>query len=206
MTTTIKKVNWESTNGSKVEVEIEITKEIVEQIIDADGDKINIGSKIETSKEITIKVNGKYITTTSRNPTIVTEKTCSDYLVKQAKETNSYAVIGDNILINEENYNLIIVAITEAELEVATDFEKENTEIVAKVKKDKQIKEEKENTAKKEWANKVIEESEIREILSREDEKKWQRDYNKFYNEGGEGYIPRRTTLEDLEKAKSILA
>lgn len=60
---------------------------------------------------------------------------------------------------------------------------------------------------KVEWAKEVIKEAETRksEILSAEQEKVWRRNYNNAENEGGEGYIPRRVTLEDVEEAKRIL-
>ena len=56
-------------------------------------------------------------------------------------------------------------------------------------------------------ATKVITESETRktEILSDADEKYWRTNCNNINNEGGEGYVPRRATLEDVERAKSVL-
>ena len=43
------------------------------------------------------------------------------------------------------------------------------------------------------------------EILSAADEKQWRIRYNNINNEGGEGYMPRRATLEDIARAKEIL-
>ena len=57
------------------------------------------------------------------------------------------------------------------------------------------------------WAKAIIKEIESRDtpILSEEEEKKWRVQYNNVMNEGGEGYIPHRATLEDIVKAEQIL-
>jgi hypothetical protein len=56
-------------------------------------------------------------------------------------------------------------------------------------------------------AKKVMAEVETRktEILSNKDEIRWATNYNNINNEGGEGYIPTRVTLEDIACAKKIL-
>lgn len=56
-------------------------------------------------------------------------------------------------------------------------------------------------------ANRIMAEVETRqtEILSDADEKIWMINYNNTSNEGGEGYISARVTLEDIEAAKIIL-
>ena len=59
-----------------------------------------------------------------------------------------------------------------------------------------------------EEAQEILEEVKTRktEILSRANENKWRVTYNNINNEGGEGYVPNRATLEDVEKAKQILS
>jgi len=78
-----------------------------------------------------------------------------------------------------------------------------------KIQKEKKEKEESER-ARLEWANRILKEAETRkahgmEILSETAERQWRKNYNNAMNEGGEGYIPRRATLEDIAKAEEIL-
>ena len=42
-------------------------------------------------------------------------------------------------------------------------------------------------------------------VLSKKEESKWLINYNNINNEGGEGYVPTRITLEDVEWAKKII-
>jgi len=43
-------------------------------------------------------------------------------------------------------------------------------------------------------------------LMTNEEYKAWRKQYNDIHNEGGEGYIPERITVEQLEYAKKILA
>ena len=118
-TTVIKKVNWESTNGSKVEVEIKLTKEIKKETINADGHKVEIKGKIQNNKKITLKANGKEIVSLSnKNPQIVEEKFFPLDFVEEVKANGGYAHIANGVTINEEKYKLVIMLIEEAELEL----------------------------------------------------------------------------------------
>ena len=42
--------------------------------------------------------------------------------------------------------------------------------------------------------------------MTNEEYKAWRKRYNDIHNEGGEGYIPERITVEQLEYAKKVLA
>lgn len=89
----------------------------------------------------------------------------------------------------------ILELIEEMHKELSEEFEiKTNTEIAA----EEEIEEAK--TIMSEIKNRET------EILSEIEEKIWRTNYNNINNEGGEGYAPSRATLEDVEKAKAILA
>jgi len=61
-----------------------------------------------------------------------------------------------------------------------------------------------------EWANRIMQEVESRRIrgvalLTNNEEQGWRVGYNNFNNEGGEGYIPTRATVESYNQAIDIL-
>ncbi|HQB63988.1 MAG TPA: hypothetical protein PLL21_06355 [Sedimentibacter sp.] len=78
-----------------------------------------------------------------------------------------------------------------------------------KVQREKTEKEEREKS-RLDWANRILKEAKTRkahgsEILSEAAERQWRKNYNDAINEGGEGYVPHRATLEDIAKAEEIL-
>lgn len=203
-----KVVKWESQNGAAVELVIELTKKVEKDISYSDGWNIDLGNKINEFKEITVNINGKYHDDTRQNPVVVEGFLFRPEYIAKIKASGGYARLTDKVIINEEKYNLVMAAINEATVELEEEFAAENTEVVAKIEEAKKVEEEKKVATNKEWANKVMVEYAAREteILSEIDEEIWRKNYNNLNNEGGEGYIPSRATLEDIERAKSILA
>lgn len=105
-----------------------------------------------------------------------------------------------SIYITEATGLEIVKTLEEMHSELSANFNeitpKEEMENLKETTRDLEIKE----------AKKIMEEVKIRKttILSVSDEKKWKINYNNINNEGGEGYMPQRATLEDVEMAKKI--
>ena len=54
---------------------------------------------------------------------------------------------------------------------------------------------------------KIIEAAEKQHtMMTREEQKQWEKNYNRINNEGGEGYIPKSICVEAYEAAKAELA
>lgn len=55
-------------------------------------------------------------------------------------------------------------------------------------------------------AERVIEIASKHEPMTAAELKKWRREYNNVHNEGGEGYVPERVSIEETDRARAILA
>lgn len=190
----VKKVNWISqASGTQVEVVIIVSKEIEETVSFSDGWNIPTGTEIVSFKKISISANGKLIETAHRNPEII-------------NKNGVYARIYNRAGVTEEQHNLIMVAIIEAEAELEVQFTAENEEI-AKVEEEKAIAEKSKATELRiEIAKRIVEETSRREnILTDKEEEAWRESYNNMMNEGGEGYVPQRITKEALIWANEVL-
>lgn len=140
-----KKFSLVSKSGMTVEVQIERTKKIQDDISYADGWNINLGKKTVDSIYFKIFINGKYQTSSYTEPHVITEFGYgSDY--KNLVSKGAYARLGD-IYLSEVNYNKIIATIAEMDAELGT------TEEFAEVKAQEDAK-----VAKKEATEKAAEE------------------------------------------------
>jgi len=171
------------TTGQAVRVEMEYRKgyEIIE--INLDG-HIFSESKITESSQVVLYLDNKMVAR-SYEPWIITEENRTVFFAK--------APVGALILGNMCMSNLDVAAAWLA-------LKVEGNEV-----SDVDANEAKEIQKKKiKRATKIVEESEKRtdRILSRKDENAWRTSYNNLNNEGGEGYIPARITLEDVAEAK----
>lgn len=55
-------------------------------------------------------------------------------------------------------------------------------------------------------AEHIIEIASKHEPMTAAELKKWRREYNNVHNEGGEGYVPERVSIEETARARAILA
>jgi hypothetical protein len=78
--------------------------------------------------------------------------------------------------------------------------EKEQKEKEQKEKEDKKEKLEKIN-----WAKKIVAENANKKLMTKDQAKKWKRNYNNVVNEGGDGYVPHIVTQEEYNYALSII-
>lgn len=127
---TINKTLKIESNGRTIEIEIERTKEVQDDIAYADGWNINLGKKTVDSIYIQVYVDGVCKTETSSTPQIITDK---NLIAKGA-----YAKIG-NAYLTEINYNKImaLIAEIEAELEITEEYkEVESKEIAEEARKE----------------------------------------------------------------------
>jgi len=206
MSKIIKTVNWVSPKGSEIKVEIEATKSIEKEVSYSDGWNIDLGNKIHESKTISVYVNGRCEATTYSNPSIVEGILFTPKYIAKVKACGGYAVLADNVIINEEKYNIIMDAIVTVTNELELAFKNETIKLEVP-QTDKEIASENSAKTEIERATSIIAEFKERktEILSETAENQWKINYNNVNNEGGEGYIPLRVTLEDVEWAKKII-
>lgn len=158
---------------------IEITMIYYHETSDLDG-YVKESKSIAKLAEAKLIVDGKVVATSSEGFIYAVDE-------QKGRFSNGYLPIA---MINQ-----ILEAIQEMHKELSKAFE---VKTVEQEKTEEEIKE----------AKAIISDIENREteILSDADEKIWRRNYNNINNEGGEGYTPNRATLEDIEKAKAILA
>jgi hypothetical protein len=207
MSKIVKSVNWTAPSGAAIEVKIEISKSLEKDISYSDGWNIDLGNKIERFKKISVYVNGKYHESSYNNPVVVENGMFTDDYKSKVKAGGGYARLTDGVIINEARYNQIMSEITAAEAQVESEFKSEQPEAVKAEEEKKAAADKKETEIKRSWAEKIMAEVAVRktEILSEAKEKQWRIQYNNINNEGGEGYVPRRATLEDIASAKQIL-
>lgn len=158
---------------------IEITMTYYNEMTDLDG-YVKESKEIAKLVEAKLIANGKVIETTSEG-----------FIYPAEAGKGRFG----NIYITVDTVNQILSVIAEMHIELSKAFE-------IKTLEQKQVEKEIEK------AMGIIAEYAVREteILSEIDEEIWRKNYNNLNNEGGEGYIPSRATLEDIERAKSILA
>ena len=202
-----KTVNWTSQTGRAVTIEIELTKKMTSDISYSDGWNVDLGDKVYEEKSIKVYANGKCVDSARQNPRIIEGIFYTDEFKAKVKASGGYAKLTDKLVVNETNYNLIMVAINEAELEVAAEFKAENETIVAELEEKEAVEVAKTIANEVKWASRIVEEAEARgEVLTEVQEASWRVNYNNMNNEGGEGFIPTRATTESLSKAREILA
>ena len=166
---------------------LEIGKATIEIEMNYSYRDANLDGHIVITKDIdkicnaTLKAEGKVI------------QKSSDNMIYLLDEYTDRGRFGD-IYIKAETVKEILKAIEEMHKELEKEFNDTSRE-------DK-------NNKKIEDAKEIILKSEKRqdEILSEKNEKIWRRNYNNLHNEGLEGYVPQRITIEDVARAKEILS
>jgi len=107
---------WTTASGKNIEVKIERTIDVQDNIAYADGYNVNLGKKTEDILCIEVRADGKFLTRDSHGPEIITERFYRKNY-KDLKAKGVYARLGD-AYINEEQYNLLTAAITEIDAEL----------------------------------------------------------------------------------------
>lgn len=104
-----------------VTLDIEVTRELREEIAYADGYNIPMGKKTREDMQIIIKHNGKKVEDTNWMPAIIRASEKKNY------PATAYSILGGKVVLTETNYNLTMEAINsaidEAEAAISTDAE-----------------------------------------------------------------------------------
>lgn len=190
----LKSVEFKTSRGQTVTIKIEVTKEVIDNIVDADGNLVNLGKKAYENTTFTVYIDGTYkFKTTSLS---LVDGNNSDF-AKRVKAAGGVAFL-ENLVLTEKNYQKVLNALNEANQEVvneeyenlvAEEVQKENEEIINEAKKIVKL-------AQKEGIENLLTEADL--II-------WRENYNNLHNEGVEGYIPYRVSKEAYTRAKTIL-
>lgn len=113
-----KKITWTTSTGKEVVVTVEAAHEVKDNIVNADGDKINLGQVTEDALHIVMTVDGKVKADTTRAPQVLTLQSCGNYYGDLIAK-GAYARLGDTY-IARELYDLIMAAIRDAWAEADT--------------------------------------------------------------------------------------
>jgi hypothetical protein len=181
-----KTMKWTSSQGNEIELRAHCTITMVDDIRDADGDKINIGKKESIDANLELYVDGKLVDScwnTSFWRTI-------DYKNGMKKIWGlKLAMTSDRAeLVDAWTKEIIEAGKTE---EVKT----EETDIANA-----------EAESKAEKAIAIIAMAEAQpKIMTNAEYATWRTNYNRINNEGGEGYVPTMITKEQYEEAKQIV-
>ena len=110
-----------------VTLDIEVTRELREEIAYADGYNIPMGNKAHESMKITILHNGKKIDDTNWMPAVIRASE------KKRYPAVAHAILGGKVILTETNYNLTMEAINSAidEVETAISADAEYTKVKA---------------------------------------------------------------------------
>ena len=192
-------LTWLSAEGKEIIVKITVVRAMETETVYSDGWNVELSKKqVVESLELEIHVDGKKIATTSEEPSVVKAPIYMQKTIDLVKSKGGYAILAQKLILKEDRYNEIMTAIDQLITDASQDAEYAEHQGIEIIKaKTEQIVE----------AKKVIADAQTRktEILSDADEKLWRTNYNNVNNEDGEGYVPRRATLEDVEFARSIL-
>ena len=181
------KIAWTGKNGNQIELRATCKTEMIDDTIDADGYKINVGKRPSTSAMLELWVDGKK--------------------VDDCWNTAFWRMIDlDNGLKKVWGLKLAMNAERAEEVQRFLDdvIESGKTSEVKEVEAKKAAEETAREIAD---AKAIIEKADKQsEIMTNAEYARWRRHYNNINNEGGEGYIPDLITVEQLERAKKILA
>lgn len=124
-----KTVGWQTKDGRNIEVRIERTRKVANEVAYADGWNVDLGKKTIDRLDIEMFVDGQYVGDTDQTPSIITEQfDRSSYA--RLRAAGAYARLG-NTYITEEQYNLITAAIKELETELTSIDDREYDEVKA---------------------------------------------------------------------------
>ncbi len=183
----MKGLRWTGKNGNEIELRAECKIEMVDKIIDLDGDKINVGREERATANLEFWVDGKMV------------DSCNG-------DTNFWRIIDNNGI--KQVWGLRKVGFDAERAELVENFLKEviaagKTEEIAETEKNE---EELENERQIEKAESVIAKASKQDkVMTTAEYREWRRAYSNATNEGGEGYVPELVTMEDVEWAKGIL-
>jgi hypothetical protein len=184
----MKTLTWAGSKGQKIELRAHCKITMVDNVIDADGDKIHVGKKSQTDADLELWVDGKNV------------DSCWD--------TDFWKII--DVKPGLKKIWGLPVAMTPEQAEIVEKFLKDIIESgkSEEVKLTEIAKAEAEKAKRKARAQRIVDAAAnyTTPLMTDAEYKTWRRNYNNLHNEGGDGYIPERITVEQLEEAKKVLA
>lgn len=133
-----KTITWTTKDGRSIEVILERTKEVRDNIAYADGWNVPLGKETVDMLDIEIKINGRHQGRTYHAPHIITEKAYKQHY-NELVAKGVYARLGD-VYINEEKYNMIMAALAEIDAELTDTPEYAEVKAVEDAKEAAEIK------------------------------------------------------------------
>lgn len=184
----MKTLAWTGSKGNKIELRAYCEIKLVDNIINSDGYEIASGKRTQTNANLELWVDGKKV------------DSCSNINFWKVIDTRAGVkkIWGLNVGMSDEQ-----AAIVEAFLKDVIESGKTVDVVTAET-----AKAEAEKAERRAEAQRIVDEAakSTEPLMTNEEYKAWRKQYNDIHNEGGEGYIPERITVEQLEYAKKILA
>ncbi len=137
MKTAERTITRQMTDGRTVEIKVEMTRGVRDDVGYADGWNVHLGKKTIDSIDIILRVDGRLLAKSYNNPEILSPRFYKDKITAGA-----YARIGDGY-VTKERYDDIMTMIAEIEAEIGNDAEYDA------VKKAEEAKKETKNRAEK---------------------------------------------------------
>lgn len=125
----IKTLTWTTKAGKNIEVKIDITREVVDNAANLDGDIVNLGRKTQDHTCIEVFADGKFLTRSFHGPEIIDPKFYRNH--SQLKAAGAYARLGDSY-ISKAQYDAVMAAISEIDHEIDATQTAEYAEVKAR--------------------------------------------------------------------------
>ena len=117
-----KTTSWTTARGNKMTASVTISKDVVENIVNLDGDIVNLGSKTVDTLNVTVSVNGSQKCSADSLPHIITKEWYRyDYERMAAK--GIYARVGD-VYLTKAQYDAIMALVNTIndEITITTEY------------------------------------------------------------------------------------
>lgn len=184
----MKSISWTGSKGNKIELRAYCTITMEDRIVDLDGDVFVSGKEPSIDANLELWVDEKKV------------DSCSNINFWKVIDTRAgiKKIWGLNVGMSDEQ-----AAIVEAFLKDVIESGKTVDVVTAET-----AKAEAEKAERRAEAQRIVDEAakSTEPLMTNEEYKAWRKQYNDIHNEGGEGYIPERITVEQLEYAKKVLA
>ena len=134
-----KTTSWTTERGNKMTASVTISKDVVENIVNLDGDIVNLGSKTVDTLNVTVSVNGSQKCSADSLPHIITKEWYSiDY--DRLTEKGIYARVGD-MYLTQDQYNQIMDLVKKIKEEITITAEYTETKAIEAKATQRQLEE-----------------------------------------------------------------
>lgn len=188
----MKTIKWTGATGNEIELRAKCETVMIDDIVSLDGYEIDKGKKPIMDATLELWVNGKK--------------------QDECKQVNFWKIIDTGTAGVKKVWGLK-VGMDSKQAELVKQFLNEVIEDgkSVEVEEMEESKEEETKEAKRKEAEDIVEEAQETArnddgtLMTKEQVKRWQKNYNDIYNEGREGYIPRVVSQEEYDYAVSVI-